>query len=344
MSLLAWVLASALVLPQEETVASGNVVVRLPSGWTTDQKPEGLFLTPGDLREDQSYVVIVSPGGKAEGTLAEGLEKSWKEFETRGKINNRAPGRETKTEGGVDGLFSVGILETKEGGRLIISIALFKPADRFEAVIALSAQDAMFAKYSGPLSTLLKNLRFKNIEIPVPTPVYEVYVSASSSRAYTLFKDGSALGSIPGEGLDGFDHVGARRRKEGSWGSYLAREGELRIRIGEEAADLKAQADGTWKAADGTSFLKAETSTGLKLDGTYLIKGKEEQPQLSLVFKPDGAFEDRTVTPPLAGTYEIASNSLKLKAEGHLPRSISLVAFDKASRLLLGGTWFLRLP
>src|SRR5581483_772335 len=60
MSILAFILASALLGAQEETVTSGNVVVRLPAGWKTEHKPEGLFLTPGDLQEDQSYVVIVS--------------------------------------------------------------------------------------------------------------------------------------------------------------------------------------------------------------------------------------------------------------------------------------------
>src|SRR5579862_1301803 len=125
MGMLAGILAAALLTAQDDIVTSGNVVVRLPSGWKSEQKAEGLYLSPGDLKEDQSYVIIVAPGGKAEGNLAEGLEKSWKEFEASGKVTNRAPGRDTKTESGTDGLFSVGILETKDGARLIISIAIF---------------------------------------------------------------------------------------------------------------------------------------------------------------------------------------------------------------------------
>lgn len=337
------VLAAVLLTFQEESVSSGNIIVRLPAGWKTESKPEGLFLSPGDLKEGESYVVILSPGGKAEGNLAEGLEKSWKEFESGGKAANRAPGREIKTEGGVDGLFSVGIIEAKEEARLIVGIALFKPADRYEAVIALSARDPVFARYGGDLNALLKSLRFKNVELPVATPDYELLVSASD--VYTLFKDGSALASLPGEGLDGFDVAGSRRRKEGVWGRHERKGAELRIQAGGKDHVLQSQADGSWKRADGEVFVKAEPWTGLKADGLYLIQGREDRPQTSSVtFKPDGSFEDRTTSPPLSGTYEIASNTMKLKAAGHQPRSVSFVALDGGKRLRIGGTWFTRLP
>src|SRR5258707_15102102 len=109
MGMLAWVLAASLLAPQDDTVTSGNVIVRLPAGWKSEPKPEGLYLTPGDLKEDQSYVIIVSPGGKADVNLAEGLEKSWKELEGSGKATNRAPGGETKTESGTEAFFSGGV-------------------------------------------------------------------------------------------------------------------------------------------------------------------------------------------------------------------------------------------
>ncbi|MBV8882223.1 MAG: hypothetical protein JO332_19865, partial [Planctomycetaceae bacterium] len=268
MILLLCLLASSGLAVQDETVTSGNVIVRLPAGWTSESKPEGLFLSPGDLKEGQSYVVIVSPGGKAEGNLAEGLEKSWKEFESSGKVTNRAAGRETKTESGTEGLFSVGMLETKDGSRLIISIALFKPADRYEAVIALSAQDPVFAKYSGELATILKNLRFKNVELPSPTPAYDLLV-APDGGVYTLFKDGSALAKLPTEGLEGFDLAGAKKRYAGAWGTHETKDGKLQLRIGEAASTLSSRADGTWTTADGRAFVKVEPSTGLRLNGTY---------------------------------------------------------------------------
>src|SRR5579859_1280665 len=273
MRLLAWILAAVLLGPQEDTVTSGNVVVRLPSGWKSEQKPEGLYLSPGDLKEDQSYVVIVSPGGKADGNLAEGLEKSWKEFESNGKVTSRAAGRETKTEGGTDGLFSVGVLETREGSRLIVSIAIFKPADRYEAVIALSAQDPVFAKYSGDLSSILKHLRFKNVELPVP---YDLIVSTdpgSSPTVFALFKDGSALSALPAEGMDGFHLADAKKLYDGSWGTHETKEGELRLQVADRKLTLRAQADGSWRSAESAAFVKVEASTGLKLDGRYAVKG-----------------------------------------------------------------------
>jgi hypothetical protein len=347
-TLLACVLVSSLFSAQEETVTSGNVVVRLPSGWKAEVKVEGLYLTPGDLREGQSYVVIVSPGGKADGNLAEGLEKSWKEFESGGKVTNRAPGRETKTSAGTEGLFSVGIMESKDGTRLIVSLAMFKPADRYEVVIALSAQDPIFAKYSGQLSELLKGLRFKNVELPVPTPAYDLFLTASTTTeptAYTLFKDGSALALLPREGMDGFDLATAKKGTGARWGTHVTKEGTVDIRIGDEALGLKSQADGTWKRADGLEYLKAEPSTGLKLDGSYLMRGREDKPESSiLLFKPDGTFEDRTIKPPLTGTYEIVSNTMKLKTSDERMKITSFVATPKSGSLLISGIWFVRLP
>lgn len=347
-TMLVGVLVWALFSPQEETVTAGNVVVRLPSGWKAEAKAEGLYLTPGDLKEDQSYVVIISPGGKADGNLAQGLEKSWKEFEAGGRVTNRAPGRETKTAAGTEGLFSVGIMESKEGTRLIVSIAMFKPADRYEAVIALSAQDPIFAKYSGQLSELLKGLRFRNVELPVPTPVYDLFVTASTTaapEAYTLFQDGSALGLLPREGMDGFDLATAKKGSSGRWGTHETKEGAVALRIGDRALALKSQGDGTWKSADGVAFVKAEPSTALKLDGSYLMRGREDKPESSiLVFKPDGTFEDRTIKPPLTGTYEIVSNTMKLKTAEERTKITSFVATPKSESLLISGIWFVRLP
>jgi len=344
MGMLAWLLAASLLPPQDDTVTAGNVVVRLPAGWKSEQKPEGLYLTPGDLKEDQSYVIIVSPGGKADVNLAEGLQKSWKEFEGSGKVTSRAPGRETKTESGVEGLFSVGILETKDGSRLLISIAIFKPADRLEAVIALSGQDPIFAKYSGELSALLKNLRFKNVELPVP---YDLIVSADPAAkptVYVLFKDGSLLSVLPEEGMDGFNLADAKRRFDGSWGTQEAKDGELRLHLVDKGATLKGQADGTWKGPENAAFVKAEPATGLKLDGRYAVKGREDKPESSnLVFKPDGSFEDKGSSPPLAGTYEIANNTMKLKFPDRV-KNVSFVALQKAGTVLINGLWYQRQP
>ena len=72
MAILALALLAA--LQGDETVSYGNVVVRVPPGWTCEKKHEGLFLRPGDLKETEAYIVIIPPGGRAEGSLTEGFE------------------------------------------------------------------------------------------------------------------------------------------------------------------------------------------------------------------------------------------------------------------------------
>ncbi|HZF00253.1 MAG TPA: hypothetical protein VE981_24800 [Planctomycetota bacterium] len=323
MTVLVGLLMAALLPVQDEMVAAGNVVVRLPAGWKAEQKPDGLFLSPGDLKEDQSYVVIIAPGGKATGNLAEGLEKSWKEFEGSGKVSNRAPGREMKTEGGTEGLLSVGILDTKDGSRLLVSIALFKPADRFEAVMALSPRDGVFQKYSADFGALLKSLRFRNVELPA----YELVASSKGDAlsVAVLFKDGTALSRLPEEGLDLFDPASAKKRFEGSWGTHETKDGEVRIVFGDKTVALKPGGDAVW--------LKVAPSTGLPLEGKYSTAGKPGE----IVFKADGSFEDggglaRLYTAeeaglklPKSGTYEIANNTLRLKFAGFTPKVVSFV-------------------
>jgi len=344
-------IAAALSAPQEEAVRAGNVVLRPPAGWKLERKPEGLFLSPGDLQEGETYVVIVSAGGKADGSLAEGLEKSWKEFEKDGKLVSKAPGRETRTEGGTEGLMSVGLLEQKDGSRLIISLAMFKPADRYEAVIALSAQDAVFQRYSGALGALLKQLRFRNVELPT----YDLILTeGDQASVQVLFKDGGWLETCPEGGLDGFDEAASRKSTPAAWGTQETRDGVLRLRIGDRVRVLTPQADGSLAGKDPEAhFFRAPSSTGIRIEGRYGLPGVEGA---SLTFTVDGSFEDqglikaltRDGTGPAAGAYEISDNTLLLAGAGGgrkrllfalLPASATAKSPD---RIFVAGRWLRR--
>src|SRR5262245_51229701 len=125
--------------PAEETLAYGNVLVRVPDGWKAEAKDDGLFLRPSDLKKDESYLVIIPPGTKADVNLAAGFERTWKQVAGARRIAKKAPEKEIKTEGGIDGLMSVGLMNDADDSRLIAAVALYKPADRFQAVLALTA-------------------------------------------------------------------------------------------------------------------------------------------------------------------------------------------------------------
>jgi hypothetical protein len=345
-------LAAALSSPQEETVAAGNMIVRLPAGWKAERKPDGLFLSPGDLKADESYVVIVAPGGKAEGSLAEGLEKSWKEFENGGKLVTKAPGRETKTEGGTDGLMSVGLLDLKDGSRLIISLSMFKPADRFEAVIALSSQDGVFQRYSGALGTLLKGLRFRNVELPA----YELLLTtALKPTVFALFKDGTLLDTCPSEGMDGFDAAESKKKSPASWGTQETKGGILTLKVRDRVQTLEIRPDGALLRKDPeATFVRAPSSTGLRFEGPYVLEDAAATGELS--FKGDGSFEDKGLlkvligdeSAPGSGMYEIVNNTLTLAGlDGRRKRLLvalppPAVSEKAPSMFLLGDRWLKR--
>src|SRR5437660_406455 len=123
-------LAAALVLAflaqDAETVGAGNLIVPVPPGWTVERRTEGLFLRPGDLREGEAYLVIIPPGSRTTSNLTESFEKSWAQAAAGKKTVKKAPPRELKTDGGIDGLMSAGLLETDGGVRLVTGLAVFK--------------------------------------------------------------------------------------------------------------------------------------------------------------------------------------------------------------------------
>jgi len=343
MAILALALLAA--LQADETVSYGNVVVRVPPGWTYEKKHEGLFLRPGDLKETEAYIVIIPPGGRAEGNLAEEFEKSWKQASGSRKIQKKAPAREIKTEGGADGLMSVGLLESDEGIGLITSVAVFKCADRTEAVLALTAQNDVFQRYSEALGGLLKGIRFKNIELPS----YDLLLSmgytetTGKTTVYVLFKDGTWLPKLPDEGLDDLDGAAARKRYGDLCGSHETKDKEITLKRGADKEVLKQALDGSFRSAETGQFLRVPTSTGQRFDGRYMPHGGSGD---ALVFKADGA---ATEAGSKAGAYEILNNTMWLTSADGKNRKLSFAVLPKAGEknpefILLNGRWFHREP
>lgn len=355
-------LAAALVLAflaqDAETVGSGNMLVPVPPGWTLERRAEGLFLRPGDLREGEAYLVIIPPGSKTATSLAESFEKSWTQAAAGKKTVKRAPPRELKTDGGIDGLMSAGLLETDGGVRLVTGLAVFKPGDRAEAVLALTEHDHLFQRYSGVLGALLKGLRFKTAEFPP----YELLMSmgytekSGKTVTYVLFKDGTWLEGLPDDGLDDLTPDGARKRFADLCGTHETKDKVLTLKRGDRVETLKQGADGTYRSAENAQFLKVPTSSGARLEGRFQLHGGESQ---GLSLKADGSFEDAgglaavlgSAEPrpkfPAAGGYEVYNNTLYLTGADSKTLKLSFLVLPKAGDappefILLGRRWFHR--
>ena len=340
-------LAFLAAVQSEETVSYGNVVVRVPAGWSHEKKDEGLFLRPGDLKETEAYLVIIPPGGKAEGNLAEGFEKSWKQAAGGKKIVKKAPGREIKTEGGAEGLMSVGLIEGGDDLRMITTVAVFKCADRTEAVLALTAQDHLFQRYSEPLGQLLKGLRFKNTELPS----YDLVLSMGhtdkegKTTVYVLFKDGTWLTMLPPEGLDDLDAAGAKKRFGEACGTHETKDGVMKLRLGsrEETFQPTGDAGTGYRSSENAVFQRIPASTGFRFEGKYQQHGGEAR----MAFKADGSFEEVVDGAPKAGAYEILNNTMWLTRADSGNRKVSFAVLPKGGEknpefILFGGRWFRR--
>lgn len=341
-----WGLLLFLALPQsrpEKTVGYGNLLVRIPESWKYEYKEEGLFLRPGDLKEEEALVVILSLGRKAEGSLAEGSEKVWKQSVGTRKLLNRAPERELKTHGGVDGLLSVGLIDLGDGDRLILTVAAFKPGDRIEAVVAMTAQQRVFERYSEAVRALLKNLRFRNVELPV---AYELLLASEPGAAPSFrcrFADGSLLAELPPEGMEGFDLQEARTRFEKSWGSHEKKGAGWLLRLGGREETLAIREGGRVVLIDAqgkeSRCTPVDPSTGLKLEGRYVVVGRPDPPVME--FKADGTFTDPGgVVRAGAGSYGIVRNTITLTGPEGRPKSVLFAAVREF--ILIGGTWLKR--
>lgn len=339
--MLALVLFLSLQTPStdDDLFAYGNLLFRVPDGWKIETRDEGLFLRPGDLKKDESYVVILPPGTKADVNLAAGFEKTWKQVAGTRKIAKKAPEKEIKTDGGVDGLMSVGLMDDADDARLIATVALFKPADRFQAVLALTAEDHVFQRYSEATGKLIRGLRFRNIELPA----YDLLMSmgftekGGKTTVYVLFRDGTCLLKLPAEGLDLLEPATAKKRHAESVGTHETKDGVLTIRSGPREEMLKPQLDGSFRSAETGQFLKLAPSTGLRLDGKYVLHGGSG----GFVFRPDGTFDDEGGKP---GTYEIYNNTIYLSGADKSVRRLAFMTLNAPTRefIYLGSAWYLR--
>lgn len=330
--------AVALCLQAEDTVAYGNALVRVPEGWKAEIKDEGLFLVPGDLRKNESFVVILPQGGLADVNLAAGFERTWKQAAGKRTVATKAPEKEIKTDGGVDGLLSVGLLDDAGDDRLIAAVALFKPADRFQAVLALTREDHVYQRYSEAFRVLWKGLRFRNIELPTYDLLLSMgyTVKEGKTSVYVLFKDGTWLPFLPSEGLDGMDGAAARKKHERDCGTHESKDGVLTLRAGSRVETLRALQDGGYRSTENAVFQPVKTSTGIRLDGRFELHGGTQ----ALVFKPDATFSEEGK----AGTYEVYNNTLFLNDAKTGLKKVSFVALPAAKLefLLIDSKWFRR--
>jgi hypothetical protein len=310
----------SLLAPQEDDVVTyGNVLVRRPEGWKVEAGDESLVLQP----EGEPFLVMMFPGMTAGGTLDESLENAWKRAAGALKIVSKAAGKALKTEGGTDGLMSVGVLETADGGRMLAAVAVFKPADRSQMVLALCPKDEVFLRRTEDLGAVLKALRFRNLELPK----YELLISSEEKPKFTvLFKDGTWIGALPPEGLDGIKHGAGTGR-----------------------FPLRPDGEGRYAAPDGVVYTRAAASTGLRLQGRYLRHGDEDKPGAPVFgFKADGTFEDVGAADAANGVggYEIFNNTLYLTYRDKRRKKLSWVSQPRAADekapgwILVGGVRF----
>jgi hypothetical protein len=320
--LLGFVLGSA-APALADTVAFENIAFRMPAGWTQAEQNQDIFLKPGDLAAGQSFVVAIAhEGDKADGTLAEGLEQSWREFAGAGStVSDRTPAVEIKTTTGATGLSSSGVLGTR-GARVVITVVVFKPMGHYRVVAALANSEAARDKYHDAFVGLVESLDFTARKVVAPSvasadqsATYELLLTFASGLSasptggsdygagtyvYCVFADGSWLETAPNRGLNGYDLAAEHQKRATDFGSWQRSNAVLTLRATNRVETLFPQPDGSYLRKDAQAragtYFRVPTSTGLRFAGRYIKDGQSDGAStVSITFRADGTFEDHGV-------------------------------------------------
>lgn len=305
------------------TVAFGSMTLRMPAGWTQTEQHQDLYLRPGDLAGDQSFVVAIAhEGDPLDGGLAEGLERAWQEFVSpESTLTGRTPALEIKTTAGVTGLSSSGVLHT-QGSRLFMTVAVFKPKDRYHIIASLANGQAVNDRYRDAFVGLVRSLDFAARPVAAPSVAsnepsasYELLLTFASGLSasptggsdygagtyvYCVFADGSWLETAPKRGLNGYGLAAEHQQHASDFGAWQRSNGVLTLRTPYRFETLFPQPDGSYlrkdAAAREATYFRVPTLTGLRLHGRYIKDGHSDGPStVSITFRADGTFEDRGV-------------------------------------------------
>jgi len=304
-----------------------NIAVVPPAGWIQPEQGEDLLLKPGDLGAEESFVVVIGhESDEPAGTLAEGLEQSWQAFNGTGSVViGRSPASEIKTAAGAIGLSASGTLEAR-GRHVFVTVAVFKPKDRYRFFASLATTEAAAEKYHAAFADIVNSVEFRNDaaskpNLPAgPTPAvsssYELLLtfgsglSASStggsdygagSYVYCVFADGTWLATAPSRGLNHYDLAADQRSRSADFGTWQRdSNGVLALRTPYRFETLYPQADSNYLRKDTeareATYFRIPTSTGLQFSGRYIKEGQSDGPDtVSITFRRDGTFEDNGV-------------------------------------------------
>jgi hypothetical protein len=370
----------------------GEVIVARPAGWVAQAQGEGLVLQPA-LASGPPLSVLVFASRAAPAKREEGLDILWREAGKRHRILQRAAATEVIAADGVAGLASVGVVESN-GQRLSGTVAAYSAKGRLYGLLIVGDERAVLT-HGAALRGLLGGLRLDRgpEALAAPRTAYALivrmgrgastqpgagWIAGSETAASALFTDGTYLRAVPAEGLDGIDATARRLRSPSDFGRYDIDAVSLRLQAFDRVETLERQHDGTYLRRESpgkpsqpreTRYFEAPSIDGVKLEGRYGRFGQADSPQAaSIVFRPDGTFDDRgivaqltateygvrhrdaaEVAHPGTGRYRAANHTLFLDyADGRRKRVLFVLTPDEAGSprpaALYFGAWCVRRP
>lgn len=297
-----------------------NIRYRPPAGWRVERRGQSVVLAPTMTFPGEVLQVMLLPGRKSSGTLAEQFAATWPELVALfGATSMRTvdgapytldePGRSRR---GWEYLRGNGGMMT-DRARLSVDVYLIRAGDRLERVVVVTEEfranlltlvATMNPAHKQAIRRFIYTLDFANLpSAPVIAPATLTKAtsgawggSSMSFGAYkatfaVLFDDGTAFFGphFPTEGLDGIDPSIEEPRSPRYWGRYTMNgdSGEIRMPYGSIPFRRVGRALEVTPAGTPHRFAPLALPTAGQLEGRWCLGDGQ-----CLEFMPGGRFRD----------------------------------------------------
>lgn len=327
------------VQANKEPALYGNLIYRIPQGWTSKESPGFMEIFPERLAEQEVFSIILLKGKSSSLSLQDELAATWDEFagmlgasklmEVNGKNYNE--NEISRTLAGWEYISGHGSIRTSSD--FFVHAYIIRVNDRNERVIVLAKEIRLDGvrnnidptvhhyPYYVTITDFIYNLGFGNFRNrTLPEPPSQVagisgvwagmgFIGGELKSTYIIFFPNGQVyyGSrFPVMGLYGLDTYAERERVPRYWGTYdfKSTEGTVKMPYGVFPVRLEGNNLIVKPISEEHRFIKVPATDNIRLNGTWTIDGENNIPA-TITFGQDGSFTDK-------GALKVLDHSLYL--------------------------------
>ena len=311
----------------KDSESFGNIIYKVPVGWTSSKvDPRYVEIFPVKLMPQESFSVLLLQGKVSGASLEQELAECWNDFarlmgaEQLREVSGNSYNTDeiNKTAAGWEYIAGHGSM--RKGYDYFVHAYVIRVKERIERVIVFSKEirlDALtnnidptvhHTPYYDVITSFIFNLRFKNLSMTeLPSAFWKGvgitgawggigFMGGELKVTYAIFFSNGQVyyGSrFPLSGLYNLDSYADKERTPRYWGtySYEGGNGTVKMQYGSFPIRLEGNKLKMSPVSEEHSFIRMQSVDNLKLNGTWMIAGENDQPN-TITFRTDGTYTD----------------------------------------------------